>query len=122
MSDYINSRITMPADMEKITLPRTGARPLVGYMRCVGSGAVAGTGTTVRVYILRRRAGGYVLYRERLTIWEGSEDSFEGVPVDSAQALFTELGGDAMRPAEYAAWTEAAANDAEIAEVNRVEV
>ena len=122
--DYLRSPINWPypREMSKMSLSRTGARPLVGRVLLLGEGSVAGTGTTLHVYILRRERGGYIVYREHLTIWEGASDSRDAVLCDTPGAVLVELGGDNMRPAEEEAWHEATRNDPAFAAINQVEI
>ena len=122
MSDYLRSYLELPDEMSKISLPRTGARPLVGEVCCIGSGSVAGTGTTLRVHILRRQRGGYIVYREHLTIWEGSSDTRAAVLCATPDDVLQELGGDQMRSAEEDAWEQAVKKDAALAAINQVDI
>lgn len=124
MSDILSSNIEWPSPsaMTKMALPRTGGRPLVGVVALIGDGYSAGTGTTLHVHILRRQRGGYVVYREHRTVWEGAGNSYDAVLCDTPADVLAELGTDAMRAAESEAWSEAVRNDDALAALNQVDI
>lgn len=110
MSDRLGRAVRI-GETAEYTIYRTGARPYVGDMTPIGTGAVFGTGTTMRVTIYRRKCGRYVVARQYLTIWEGSHDRYEAVLANTPEDVLAELGGDDMRPAEQQAWEQAANGD-----------
>ena len=128
MSDHISSGAYRGwiagtrGEMSRQTIHRSGARPLVGMVALLGVGDVAGTGTTLYVLIARRQAGGYVVVRHHVTIWEGSEDSYEATLCPTPADVLAEMGGDEMRSAEQEAWEEAVAHDAGLAAISAVEI
>jgi len=128
MSDYIGASV-LSVDDEKVSvnesgrvkLHRDGARPLVGEATVLGYGYRVGTGTTLHVWILRRRSG-YAVYTVHKTIWEGSADSYTATLCTDAQAVLGTLGGDSMRRAEKEAWKEAVTHDKQLEAISTVEL
>lgn len=91
LSDPINKHVEHGVAIQHI-LPRTGRRGLTGSMTLLGSGAVAGTGTTHRTYIWKAR-GGYIVSTSRVTIWEGDRDEYDAVRCSTPEEVWNVLSG-----------------------------